>query len=70
MSDDKPVRRKVIPENKNEPAAMENEARLGDETQSGEQLRVMSDDVVRQGVPDRFADLLKRLDDQGGGDRG
>jgi hypothetical protein len=28
----------------------------------------MYDDVVRQGVPDRFADLLKRLDDQDGGE--
>ncbi|ABE38605.1 NepR family anti-sigma factor [Rhodopseudomonas pseudopalustris] len=29
----------------------------------GHQLRAMYDDVVRQGVPDRFADLVKRLDD-------
>jgi hypothetical protein len=37
---------------------------LDKETQQkiGQQLRAMYDDVVRQGVPDRFADLLKRLD--------
>lgn len=29
----------------------------------GHQLRAMYDDVVRQGVPDRFADLIKRLDE-------
>jgi len=28
----------------------------------GQQLRAMYDDVVDQGVPDRFADLLKQLD--------
>ena len=37
----------------------------------GHQLRAMYDDVVRQGVPDRFADLIRKLDQpgaQGGGD--
>ena len=34
----------------------------------GHQLRAMYDDVVRQGVPDRFADLIRKLDtpDDGG----
>jgi hypothetical protein len=32
----------------------------------GQQLRSMYDDVVDQGVPDRFADLLKKLDDAQG----
>jgi hypothetical protein len=32
------------------------------QTKIGQQLRAMYDDVVRQGVPDRFADLLKRLE--------
>ena len=27
----------------------------------GQQLRAMYDDVVNQGVPDRFADLINRL---------
>jgi hypothetical protein len=43
---------------------------LDKETQSkiGQQLRAMYDDVVRQGVPDRFSDLLKRMEqDEGGG---
>ena len=48
------------------------DAALGKDIQSkiGEQLRAMYDDVVSQGVPDRFADLLKRLNEQqDGGDR-
>ena len=32
----------------------------------GHQLRAMYDDVVRQGVPDRFAELIKQLDDDTG----
>ncbi len=38
--------------------------RLSAEIQSriGHQLRAMYDDVVRQGVPDRFADLIRKLD--------
>lgn len=28
----------------------------------GQQLRAMYDEVVREGVPDRFNELLKRLD--------
>jgi hypothetical protein len=32
------------------------------QTKIGQQLRAMYDDVVRQGVPDRFAELLKRLE--------
>ena len=41
----------------------------------GHQLRAMYDDVVRQGVPDRFAELIRKLDGpeaataaQGGGE--
>jgi len=30
----------------------------------GHQLRAMYDDVVRQGVPDRFVDLIRKLDGQ------
>jgi hypothetical protein len=38
--------------------------RLDKETQAkiGQQLRAMYDEVVRQGVPDRFAELLKQLE--------
>lgn len=31
----------------------------------GQQLRAMYDDVVDQGVPDRFAELLQKLDAAG-----
>jgi hypothetical protein len=39
-------------------------ARLGRDVQSkiGQQLRSMYDDVVKEGVPDRFKDMLRQLD--------
>jgi Anti-sigma factor NepR len=41
-----------------------NQARLGRDVQAkiGQQLRAMYDDVLNQGVPDRFSELLNRLD--------
>jgi len=30
----------------------------------GDNLRAMYDDIVKQGVPDRFANLLAQLDDR------
>lgn len=30
----------------------------------GTQLRAMYDDVVKQGVPDRFAELLSQMDER------
>lgn len=46
-------------------------AKLGREVQArlGQQLRSMYDDVVSQGVPDRFADLLSQLDNKDNKDR-
>jgi hypothetical protein len=40
--------------------------RLGAEIQHkiGQQLRAMYSDTVNEGVPDRFAELLQRLDKQ------
>jgi hypothetical protein len=40
------------------------DATLGRDVQAkiGQQLRAMYDEVVGQGVPDRFVDLLNRLD--------
>jgi len=42
-------------------------AKLGRDVQArlGQQLRSMYDDVVNQGVPDRFNDLINRIDDSG-----
>ena len=39
-------------------------AKLGRDVQArlGQQLRAMYDEVLNQGVPDRFSDLLNRLD--------
>jgi hypothetical protein len=43
-----------------------NAAKLGRDVQAkiGQQLRAMYDDVVSQGVPDRFSDLLGRLENK------
>ena len=43
---------------------VKNPARLGRDVQAkiGQQLRAMYDDVVNQGIPDRFTELLTRLD--------
>ena len=40
--------------------------RLGRDVQSkiGQQLRSMYDNVVNEGVPDRFTEMLRRLDEQ------
>lgn len=35
----------------------------------GQQLRAMYDEVVSQGVPDRFTELLNRIDGDGNRDR-
>jgi hypothetical protein len=45
-------------------------AKLGRDVQArlGQQLRAMYDDVVSQGVPDRFTDLLNRIDTNGSKD--
>ena len=46
------------------PAGTGKQGGLNAEIQSriGHQLRAMYDDVVRQGVPDRFAELVRKLD--------
>ena len=45
-------------------AAPGRQGALNAEIQSriGHQLRAMYDDIVRQGVPDRFAELIRKLD--------
>ena len=45
-------------------SAGKTDAKLGRDIQAkiGQQLRALYDDVLNQGVPDRFADLLNRLD--------
>jgi hypothetical protein len=41
------------------------------QTKIGQQLRAIYDDVVDQGVPDRFVELLRNLDKETGkGERG
>lgn len=45
-------------------SASQSAVRLGPEIRAriGRQLRALYDDVVDQGVPDKFANLLKNLD--------
>ena len=45
-------------------------AKLSREVQArlGQQLRAMYDDVVNQGVPDRFNDLINRINGSGNKD--
>jgi hypothetical protein len=54
----------VMKDVKSKNAAPGKQGGLNAEIQSriGHQLRAMYDDVVRQGVPDRFADLIRKLD--------
>ncbi|HKS19161.1 MAG TPA: NepR family anti-sigma factor [Bradyrhizobium sp.] len=49
------------------PGAPRKQGGLNAEIQSriGHQLRAMYDDVVRQGVPDRFQELIRKLDQPG-----
>jgi len=63
----------------NRPGTMQTEVtqrrsrgRLGRDVQSkiGQQLRAMYDDVVNAGVPDRFTELLRQLDEQKEKDKG
>ena len=46
-------------------------AKLGREVQArlGQQLRAMYDEIVNQGVPTRFTELLNRLDGDGNKDK-
>jgi hypothetical protein len=45
--------------------------RLGRDVQNkiGQQLRAMYDGVVNDGVPDRFVEMLQKLDEQKNGDK-
>jgi hypothetical protein len=56
-------------ENRNK-KANEKPAKLSREVQArlGQQLRTLYDDVVSQGVPDRFADLLNKINVDGNKD--
>ena len=46
------------------PTLVQSFASVGSDIQAqiGDQLRALHDDIVRQGVPERFVDLLARLD--------
>ena len=61
--DDKPGRPGTMQTEVNQRKAR---GRLGRDVQSkiGQQLRAMYDDVVNAGVPDRFSELLRQLDEQ------
>jgi hypothetical protein len=54
----------IMKDVKSKNAAPGKQGGLNAEIQSriGHQLRAMYDDVVRQGVPERFAELIRKLD--------
>ena len=61
MKDNKPVKSPPMqtdatPERANSGLNREIQAKIG------QQLRAMFDEVVQEGVPDRFADLLRQID--------
>jgi hypothetical protein len=71
MKDRKPVS-PISPRNRHgDPVPMDpgkastHRPNLGRDIQAkiGQQLRAMYDDVVNQGIPERFVELLKRLDE-------
>ena len=63
MTDDKPGRPGTMQTDVNQRKAR---GRLGRDVQSkiGQQLRAMYDDVVSAGVPERFTEMLRQLDEQ------
>ena len=58
---------KEVKSQASQPGAPRKQGGLNAEIQSriGHQLRAMYDDVVRQGVPDRFQELIRKLDESG-----
>ncbi len=64
MTDRKPLKPKSTPR----VASDANAPRLDRDIQDriGGKLRAMYDDIINQGVPDRFAALLKQFDDEQG----
>ena len=52
----------VKPQARNAPPGKQGGLNAEIQSRIGHQLRAMYDDVVRQGVPDRFADLIRKLD--------
>jgi hypothetical protein len=65
MKDDKVVRSGLM---QTDLPTRKNRGRLGRDVQNklGQQLRTAFDDVVAEGVPDRFNELLRRLDEEKG----
>ena len=63
---------KEVKSQASQPGSPRRQGGLNAEIQSriGHQLRAMYDDVVRQGVPDRFADLIRKLDQPGAAQAG
>ena len=66
--DDKPGRPETMQTEVNQ---RKPRGRLGRDVQNkiGQQLRAMYDDVVNDGVPDRFVEMLRKLDEQKNDDK-
>ena len=52
----------VKPQARNAPPGKQGGLNAEIQSRIGHQLRAMYDDVVRQGVPDRFSELIRKLD--------
>lgn len=65
MTNSKPQGKTMSADNSGQNSTPRKPGALNAEIQAriGHQLRAMYDDVVRQGVPDRFAELIRKLDD-------
>ncbi|MCO6386309.1 MAG: NepR family anti-sigma factor [Aliihoeflea sp.] len=53
--------------NKDQPAATERAEPLGSNSEIGRKLKQYYDELVTEEVPDRFADLLRQLEDREAG---
>ena len=64
--------RNLLPMGRDEMDAVQQSPQLDRQAQAriGEQLRSMYDDLLKQPVPDRFVELLRKLDSKEGGGNG
>jgi len=69
MEDDKPVGPKRTMLSASKASAPKSGLTREVQAKIGQQLRAIYNDVVDQGVPDRFVDLLNKLDEDKGSDK-
>lgn len=62
MNDSKPQENEMTDQPVEPPGKRQSGLNREIQARIGHQLRAMYDDVVRQGVPDRFVELLRQID--------